>query len=51
MKKSKNKPLFAAKSSLTNRGKSNEVHTIKLQAVTIEERQRLRISSYQYILP
>lgn len=53
MKTSTNKPVFADSASSKICGAVSKVsnHAIKLKAVTIEDRQRLRIPSYQYLLP
>lgn len=53
MRTVKDKPIQIKSTS----SKKNDVasvasdHTIKLKAVTDADRQRLRISSYQYLLP
>lgn len=52
MKSPKNKPVFVSSATSKICGAvSNVPNTVKLKAVTMEDRQRLRISSYQYLLP
>lgn len=57
MKKFADKPIFveltSSKKSGAASGAASDVSgtAIKLKAVTPEERQRLRIPSYQYLLP
>ncbi len=52
MKTSKNKSVFVGSaSSKVCKGVHKVSDAIKLKAVTIEDRQRLRIPSYQYLLP
>lgn len=49
------KPAFSTAQVTQDKGRNNtattHTPTIKLKAVTNTERQSLRISSYQYILP
>lgn len=53
MKTTMNKPVFVGSASSKMCGAISKVSNceIKLKAVTTEDRQRLRIPSYQYILP
>ncbi|WP_290235929.1 hypothetical protein [Bacteroides acidifaciens] len=52
MKTSKNKPVLVGSASSKICGAVSKMsNTIKLKAVTKEDRKRLRISSYQYLLP
>lgn len=53
MKTIKDKPLLTSIASVDRSGKDINVqrHVIKLREVTSLERQRLRIPSYQYLLP
>ena len=53
MKTLKDKPLLMSAASVDKGGKVNNVQqrVIKLRKVTIVERERLRIPSYQYLLP
>lgn len=53
MKTLKDKPLLMSTASVDKGGKVNNVQqrVIKLRKVTIVERERLRIPSYQYLLP
>lgn len=53
MKISKNKPVFVGSSSSKICGAISKVSNcaIKLKAVTPEDRERLRIPSYKYLLP
>ncbi len=52
MKALDNKPLLMiTTSSKEDAGGCVAAHAIKLKAITSAERQSLRISSYQYLLP
>ena len=53
MKTTMSKQIFAGSASSKMCGDISKVSNsaIKLKAVTIEDRQRLRIPSYQYLLP
>lgn len=52
MKTSTNKPVFTGSVSSKICGAGSKVsNSIGLRAVTADERQRLRIPTYQYILP
>lgn len=48
-----NKPVFGGSASSKMSGVNSKVsnRAIKLKGVTAEDRQRLRIPSYQYLLP
>ena len=49
----RDKPLSKPATTTKESGKMAHIpaHAIKLKVVTTAERQRLRISSYQYLLP
>ncbi len=53
MKTTMSKPVFVDTASSKICGVISKVsdHAIKLKAVTSEDRQRLRIPSYKYLLP
>ncbi len=53
MKTTMNKPIFKGSASSKICGAVSKVSnpSIRLKAVTSEDRQRLRIPSYQYLLP
>lgn len=53
MKTSTNRPHLADTASSKKRSVASKLSncTIKLKAVTTEDRKRLRIPSYQYLLP
>lgn len=53
MKTSANKPVFVSSASSKKCGAVSKASgcVLKLKAVTAEDRQRLRISTYQYLLP
>lgn len=53
MKTTMSKPVFASTASSKISSANSKVSNcaVKLKAVTMEDRQRLRIPSYQYLLP
>ena len=53
MRKLTDNPVFVSSASSKKCGSAYKTsgRIFKLKAVTIEDRQRLRISSYQYLLP